>query len=224
MSLEFSARYRTAALIRESKLGTRYLKWIEKNPVSLFHRLAIKPIHLTFIAFFFSLMTIPAYGYALWLGGIGVLVSGAIDTMDGGLARKADQQSRSGAFLDSVLDRYSDFCAVFGIWVYFLRHPVIHPVFITALLFLFLTGSFMVSYSRARGEGLGVSTSEGFFSRAERVILLGAGSVLNDGLIRLFPSQSWLADHLFILILLLLLTLGTHITALQRIIYLAKNL
>lgn len=200
------------------------MKWVEERPVSIFHRLAIKPIHLTFLAFFISLMTIPAYGVALWLGGIGVLVSGAIDTLDGGLARKADQKTRSGAFLDSVLDRYSDFCAVFGIWLYFLRHPVNHPVFLTALLFLFLAGSFMVSYSRARGEGLGLSTSEGFFSRAERVILLGAGSILNDVLIRFFPSQSWLADHLLFLALLFLLTLGTHITALQRIIYLARNL
>jgi CDP-diacylglycerol--glycerol-3-phosphate 3-phosphatidyltransferase len=211
-------------LLRETKLGKRYLKWIEDIAVPFCSRLALKPNTLTFIGFFFSLLTIPAYMYSLWLGGIGVLVSGAIDSMDGGLARKAGQKTRSGAFLDSVLDRYSDFFAVFGIWLYILLNPIDHPKLISALLFLFLSGSFMVSYSRARGEGLGLSMSKGYLGRAERVIALGFGSILSDLFIVIFPSQPWAVNYLFFIVLLFLLALGTHLTALQRIFYLFNNL
>ena len=211
-------------MLRESRLGSRYLKCVEDGPVSFFHRLGVKPDHLTYLALLISLLTIPAFFHSLWLGGLGVLISGAIDTMDGGLARRADQKTRSGAFLDSVLDRYSDFFAVFGIWLFFLKHLPRQSALVTALLFFFLIGSFMVSYSRARGEGLGLSISIGFFGRAERVVCLGLGSILNDLLILAFPSQAWLADHLFFIALLVLLTLGTHLTALQRILYLSKNL
>ncbi len=181
-------------MLRESKFGSRYLDWIEKVPVPFLYRLALKPNHLSIIGLFFSLLTIPAYGYSLWLGGIGVLVSGAIDSVDGGLARRTKQQTRSGAFLDSVLDRYSDFFAVFGIWLYFSFNPPNNgKLLITALLFLFLTGSFLVSYSRARGEGLGLSVSVGYFGRAERVVTLGIGSIITDLLIAIFPSQTWAA-------------------------------
>lgn len=211
-------------MLRESRLGSRYLKCVEDGPVSFFHRLGVKPDHLTYLALLISFLTIPAFFHSLWLGGLGVLLSGAIDTMDGGLARKANQKTRSGAFLDSVLDRYGDFFAVFGIWLFFLKHLSRQSALVTALLFFFLIGSFMVSYSRARGEGLGLSISIGFFGRAERVVCLGLGSILNDLLIFAFPSQTWLADHLFFIALLVLLTLGTHLTALQRILYLSKNL
>jgi len=211
-------------LLRETKLGKRYLKGIDDFAVPFCSRLALKPNTLTFIGLFFSLLTIPAYLYSLWLGGIGVLVSGAIDNMDGGVAKKADQQTRSGAFLDSVIDRYSDFFAVFGIWLYFFVNPLKHPNLMTALLFLFLSGSFMVSYSRARGEGLGLSMSVGFLGRAERMIALGVGSILNDLLMDIFPSQAWAVNHLFFILLLFLLALGTHLTALKRILFLFKNL
>ncbi|MGA3085516.1 MAG: CDP-alcohol phosphatidyltransferase family protein [Thermodesulfobacteriota bacterium] len=211
-------------MLRETNLGKRYLKWIEDIAVPFCSRLALKPNTLTFIGLFFSLLTIPAYMYSLWLGGIGVLVSGTLDTLDGGLAKKTNQQTRSGAFLDAVLDRYSDFFAVVGIWLYFFINPLEHPNLMTALLFLFLTGSFLVSYSRARGEGLGLSISIGYLSRAERVIALGVGSILNDLLIIIFPYQAWLTNGLLFIALLFLLALGTHLTALQRILYLYNNL
>jgi len=197
---------------------------VEEVPVPLFARLAFKPNHLTFIALFFSLLTIPAYLYSLWLGGIGVLVSGIADTMDGGLARRTHQKTRSGAFWDSVLDRYSDFFMVFGIWLFFLTHPNHLQILITALLFLFLSGSFFVSYSRARGEGLGLSVSIGHFGRAERLVFLGFGSIGNDLLKGLFPSQAWSADYWVMVSLLFILAVGTHLTALKRISYLAKHL
>ncbi len=212
-------------MLRKSRFGTRYLRWVEEVPVPFLYHLALTPNHLSITGLVLSLLTIPAYSYSLWLGGVGVLVSGVIDTLDGGLARKAGQQTRSGAFLDSVLDRYSDFSAIFGIWLYFLFHPIHHQNnLITALLFLFLAGSYLVSYSRARGEGLGLSVSVGSFGRAERVIILGLGSILNDLLTILLPTQTWASDHLFFISILLLLTIGTHLTALQRLHFIFNSL
>jgi CDP-diacylglycerol---glycerol-3-phosphate 3-phosphatidyltransferase len=212
-------------LLRESRFGRRYLKWLEEVPVPRLYHLAITPNQLSIIGLFFSLLCIPAYSYSLGLGGIGVLISGAIDTLDGSLARKGSQQSPSGAFLDSVLDRYSDFFAIFGIWLYFLFNPINNrQLLITSLLFLFLTGSFLVSYSRARGEGLGLSVSVGYFGRAERIITLGVGSIITDLLVFFFPTLTWAADRLFFIAILLLLTVGTHLTALRRIYFLFKNL
>jgi CDP-diacylglycerol--glycerol-3-phosphate 3-phosphatidyltransferase len=174
-------------LLRESKIGGRYLKWIEKTPVPFLSRRSF-------------------------------------DTLDGSLARRSGRNSKAGAFLDSVLDRYSDFFYLFGIWVYFLVHRGSQVVLLTAVLFFAFLGFFMVSYSRARGEGLGLSVSEGIFGRAERVLCLGMGCILNDLLIGFFPGSNWLGDHRVIISLLILLTLGTHWTALQRIRTLTKNL
>lgn len=212
-------------MLRESRIGRLYLKWIEEVPVPFLTQRSLKPNHLSITGLIFSLLSIPAYSYSLWLGGVGVLVSGAIDTLDGCLARKANQQSPSGAFLDSIFDRYSDFFAIFGIWLFFLSNPVHnYSLLINVLLLLFLTGSFLVSYSRARGEGLGLPVSVGYFGRAERVITLGAGSLVTDLLIILFPDQTWASDHLFFIALLLFLAVGTHLTALRRILFVLKNL
>lgn len=186
-------------MLRESRFGRRYLKWIEEVPVPFFSRLTVKPDHLSFAGLFLSLLTIPAFGYSLWLGGIVLLVSGGIDTLDGSLARKAGQQSLSGAFLDSVSDRYSDFFTVFGLWLFLLFHPGHeYQRLITGILFLFLAGSFLVSYSRARGEGLGLSVSLGSFGRAERIITLGVGSIITDLLTVIFPLNPGLRIVFFL--------------------------
>jgi CDP-diacylglycerol--glycerol-3-phosphate 3-phosphatidyltransferase len=211
-------------LLRESKIGHRYLKWIEESPVSFLARLSCKPNQLTFSAFLIGLATLPAFVYSLWLGGCGILLSGVFDTLDGSLARRSGRNTRAGAFLDSVLDRYGDFLSLFGIWLYFLVHREGQLVLLTPVLFFALLGFFMVSYTRARGEGLGLSMTGGLFGRAERVLSLGGGCILNDLLSGLFPGSTWLGHHGFIISLLILLTLGAHWTALQRIRYLTKNL
>ncbi|HMK65854.1 MAG TPA: CDP-alcohol phosphatidyltransferase family protein [Thermodesulfobacteriota bacterium] len=210
-------------MIRESKLGQWYLTWVERVPISILAQTSLKPNHLTYLGFIAGLLTIPAYGYTLWLGGLAVLVSGFIDTLDGSLARKTGQKTKSGAFLDSVFDRYSDFSIVLGIWVYYRLHSHPWPSLIVLILFLFLSGSFLVSYARARGEGLGVSAQLGLFSRGERVVVLGLGSIINDLLMAFFPVVPGFPDGI-LWFLLILLALGTHLTALQRIIYLSKRL
>ncbi|MBI5583452.1 MAG: CDP-alcohol phosphatidyltransferase family protein [Deltaproteobacteria bacterium] len=211
-------------MLRESGLGRRYLKWVELVPVPFCQRLALSPNHLTFLALFFSLLILPAYVHSLWLGGLAVLAAGALDTLDGGLARRTGRQSKTGAFLDSVFDRYSDFFIHLGLWLYFWTH---YPPLLTAatlLLFFLLLGSFMVSYTRARGEGLGLSAAVGFFGRGERILTLGLGSLLADLFPRLQPAAAWARTEVLVLGLVSLLVLGVHLSALQRIIYLARRL
>jgi len=203
-------------LLRESKLGRLYLQWVEAGPTALLHRTAFQPNHLTFSALFFSVLVIPAFIHSLWLGGLTVLIAGALDTLDGALARKAGRTSPSGAFLDSVLDRTSDFFIYLGLWAaLYLRAPNLF-LWVTLLIFFCIQGSYLVSYARARGEGLGISTSVGLFGRAERLVTLGVGSIVSDLLRMVWPQRPWLEQQGFILGLLLLLALGVHLSALKR--------
>ena len=211
-------------MLRESKLGRRYLQWVEAGPTALLHRTAFQPNHLTFLALFCSVLVIPAFFHSFWLGGLAVLIAGALDTLDGALARKAGQTSPAGAFLDSVLDRTSDFFIYLGLWAgLYLRAPNLF-IGVTLLIFFCIQGSYLVSYARARGEGLGISTSVGLFGRAERLVTLGVGSIVNDLLRMVWPHRPWLEHQRFILGLLLLLALGVHLSALQRMVYVIKHL
>jgi phosphatidylglycerophosphate synthase len=100
-------------------------------------------------------------------GGWLYLAVGILDLCDGRIARATGRASRAGAFCDSVADRWSE-CAIFaGMTVYYQRTWVIY-VILTALC-----SSLMVSYTRARAEGLGVSADAGTMQRPERVLLLG---------------------------------------------------
>jgi CDP-diacylglycerol--glycerol-3-phosphate 3-phosphatidyltransferase len=200
------------------------LQWVATCPTALLHRTAFQPNHLTFSALFFSVLVIPAYIQSFWLGGLTVLIAGALDTLDGALARKAGRTSPSGAFLDSVLDRISDFFIYLGLWAaLYLRAPNLF-LWVTLLIFFCIQGSYLVSYARARGEGLGVSTSVGLFGRAERLVTLGVGSIVNDLLRLVWPQRPWLEQQGFILGLLLLLALGVHLSALQRMVYVFRQL
>ena len=205
-------------MLRESKLGRLYLQWVEACPTALLHRKAFQPNHLTFSALFFSVLVIPAFLHSFWLGGLTVLFAGVLDTLDGALARKAGQSSPSGAFLDSVLDRTSDFFIYLGLWAALVLRAPRLSLWVTLLIFFCIQGSYLVSYARARGEGLGVSTSAGFFGRAERLVTLGLGSIVNDLLRMVWPHRPWLEHQGFLLGLLLLLALGVHLSALQRIV------
>ena len=107
-------------------------------------------------------------------GGIVVLLASALDMLDGALARATGSASRFGAMYDSVLDRFSEAAVLFGIAWYSIdignREEAL-------LAFAAVVGSLMVSYVRARAEGLGVALTDGLFTRAERVVLVGVALV-----------------------------------------------
>jgi CDP-diacylglycerol--glycerol-3-phosphate 3-phosphatidyltransferase len=108
----------------------------------------------------------------LALAGIVYLLAGSLDMLDGALARLAKMSSRFGAFLDSTADRISEGVVFAAIAYYFARHG--QPVD-AALTVLALLGSLLVSYTRARAEGLGLECKVGIVTRAERVVLIALG-------------------------------------------------
>jgi len=116
------------------------------------------------------------------LAGIGVLVAGLFDTFDGALARQTGRVSRFGAMLDSTLDRLSEGVILLSfLYVLAWGGSSLGAVLAGATLML----SFLVSYIRARAEGMGIECSEGWFTRTERVIVLALGLMLNQLVIAL---------------------------------------
>ena len=112
--------------------------------------------------------------YVGWFGGI-LLFAGLFDMMDGRLARMGNMSSTFGALWDSTLDRYSELFSLFGITFYFLLNADLLSGIVT---FVALIGSIMVSYVRARAEGLQVECKVGLMQRPERVVLTALGAIL----------------------------------------------
>jgi phosphatidylglycerophosphate synthase len=114
------------------------------------------------------------FSYLGWAGGL-ILFAGLFDMLDGQVARLGKMSSSFGAFLDSVLDRYSELFMFLGICYYLVSH---HYLVSSLFAFIGMIGSMMVSYTRARAEGLGVQCKGGLMQRPERVILVGTAAVL----------------------------------------------
>lgn len=111
--------------------------------------------------------------YVGW-GGFTILIAGLFDMIDGRLARVGNMSSKFGALYDSVLDRYSEMVMFLGICYYL----VAHSFFLSSLFaFIALIGSMMVSYTRARAEGLGIDCSVGMMQRPARVVTIGASAM-----------------------------------------------
>ena len=108
-------------------------------------------------------------------GGALILFAGLFDMMDGRLARVTGMSSKFGALYDSVLDRYSELFMFLGICFY-LSHQ---DYFVSSVFtFLAMIGSLMVSYVRARAEGLGIECSDGLMQRPERILLIGISAII----------------------------------------------
>ncbi|HXB95477.1 MAG TPA: CDP-alcohol phosphatidyltransferase family protein, partial [Puia sp.] len=111
--------------------------------------------------------------YVGWAGAL-ILFAGLFDMLDGQVARLGNMSSPFGALYDSVLDRYSELILFLGICYYL----VAHHYFISSLFaFIGLIGSMMVSYTRARAEGLGIECKDGLMQRPERVIIVGVSAL-----------------------------------------------
>ena len=150
----------------------------------------------------------------LVVSGILILFGGSFDMIDGAVARAQTNLRASGALLDSVIDRYSEGFLFLGVLIYFYTLESLIGII---LAFGAWFGSILVSYVRARAEGLQVNGKVGLMQRPERIILLGAGALLQGLLLHKFPIIQ--ANGLILLCVLGVLTLTTHITALHRLIF-----
>jgi len=147
---------------------------------------------LTVIGLLLSIVTalVIARGY-LVIGGLLVLFAGVFDMFDGAMARVRGVSTSFGAFLDSTLDRYSESIILFGLLFYALQHPGLQDALWPApheqtwmIIFIYasVVGSLMVSYTKARAEGLGIECKTGLLARPERVILLAIGLLSQTGI------------------------------------------
>lgn len=141
-----------------------------------------------------------AAGGHLLPAGVVMLIFSALDLLDGALARKTGTVTKFGAVFDSVLDRLSEAAVLAGLLFHYSQLGG-HTEEI-ALIYAAIVGSIMVSYVRARAEGIGLELREGLFTRAERVILLGGALLFGGQVLR---------------IALWVLALLAHFTAAQRV-------
>ncbi|TDO29049.1 DUF4833 domain-containing protein [Sediminibacterium goheungense] len=111
--------------------------------------------------------------YVGWAGAL-VLFAGLFDMLDGQVARLGKMSSSFGAMFDSVLDRYSELIMFLGICYYLIAH---HYFLSSLFAFIAMIGSMMVSYTRARAEGLGIECKDGLMQRPERVVLIGVSAI-----------------------------------------------
>ena len=152
----------------------------------------------------------------LVFGGIFLLISSTFDMLDGSIARASKTTSLFGAFLDSTIDRISEFLIFSSILIYYLINDskTSNSNIIPIILCITSIGtSFLVSYTRARAEGLHIKCTVGIFTRAERIIVLFLGIIL---------SPIVIIDT--IIVSLAIITILSFITVIQRIIYTQKHL
>jgi CDP-diacylglycerol--glycerol-3-phosphate 3-phosphatidyltransferase len=140
-------------------------------------------------------------------GGLVILLAGAFDLLDGPLARATGKTTRFGAFLDSTLDRLSEAAVIGGILAYYAYHE---GTWESLLAYATFVGSVMVSYLRARAEGLGVKCEVGIFTRAERVVVMSIGLIVGQ----------WI--DLAIPIMLGIITALAFVTVIQRLIHVRR--
>lgn len=148
-----------------------------------------------------------------WIGwgGAILLFSGLFDMMDGRLARLGNMSTTFGAFWDSTLDRYSELFSLFGITLYLMTASGIWAGVIT---FLALVGSIMVSYVRARAEGLGIECKVGLMQRPERVVVTALAAIITG----MTSSLWWLIGGMALIAVL------ANITAFWRVAHCYKQL
>ncbi len=168
--------------------------------------------------------------YVGWAGAL-ILFAGLFDMLDGQVARLGNMSSTYGALFDSVLDRYSEFIMFLGICYYLISH---HYFLSSLFAFIAMMGSIMVSYTRARSEGLGIENKGGLMQRPERVVLTGV-SALACGIAGNFIGGDYklyidlLPFHIFetmsiFTIPLTIMAILTNITAIKRLLHAKKAL
>lgn len=206
------------------------------NPlINLLVKLKITPNMITSIGLFLNIVAAVIFviggeqddrgdmTYVGW-GGFTILVAGLFDMIDGRLARISGMSNDFGALYDSVLDRYSEMIMFLGICFYLISQDY----FLSSLFaFIALIGSVMVSYTRARAEGLGIDCSVGLMQRPARVVTIGAAAMFcgifyyfigNFPSIKISSSPVVLFENITIFTLpVTIVAVMANVTAIQRL-------
>ncbi|MDQ7029955.1 MAG: CDP-alcohol phosphatidyltransferase family protein [Ardenticatenia bacterium] len=159
--------------------------WLVGRVARLVATSGVSPNALTVMGFAFTagVAVVLAQG-AFVVGGVLLIVSALFDTLDGGVARATGRVSPFGAFLDSTLDRWAEALLYGGLlWWFWQQNQGLEAT----LAYATIIGSLLVSYTRARAEGLGIECKVGWFTRFERIAILVLGLLLDQITFALVP-------------------------------------
>jgi phosphatidylglycerophosphate synthase len=184
-------------------LSSKFSHIFDKPLSALAGRIEVDPNVITLTGVAVTLIAALCIPYSLVLGGLLILFSGLFDMLDGVVARVNGRATEFGAFLDSVLDRYSDSFLLIGFAWYFLRNDSLSGAFLSIGS---LAGALIISYTKARAEGLGRECNVGLMERPERVILMALGAL-----------TGWVTGMIWVFFIL------THFTVAQRIYHVWKE-
>lgn len=194
---------------------------MDKRAIQHSARKVLEPVVNAMASFGISPMLVSAFGLAISVwgavvvargsllgGGIFLLLAGLCDVLDGDLARKLGKASSFGAFIDSLLDRVSEFAYFGGILIFVIRSPNDIPAYEPVVILIALMGSVLTSYARARAEGLGIECKVGVMERPERIGLLALGLI---------------AGYKFLMAVMMLLAVTTMVTVVQRVVHVRRE-
>ena len=178
-------------------------------------RTGVRPNTITTVGTGLVLLSAVVYATGhIRIGGLLLLLSGVADTLDGQVARGGAMVTRFGAFYDSTLDRVGDGATFIGIGAFLLTAPdIAHRIPAVILCMIAILASVLVSYARARAEGLGLDCKVGIAQRAERVLGLGVASLV-------FGAGP---GGILLEAIVALLAVASIITVVQRFIYVYQH-
>ena len=179
--------------------------------VDFFIAHSLNPNWFTTVGFFLSILTAVLFGMGkIPLAGALILLAGTFDIIDGRVARATNRVTKFGALYDSTLDRYAEVMIFFGLAYYYVEHNyLLRSVSVSVAI----GGSLMVSYIRARAEGLNFECKVGIMQRPERIVLLGIGSLLVPIFTRINPDYALYPLDTAIIVIAIL----SNFTAIQRL-------
>lgn len=199
--------------LRHTVFADYFYRILERSHIPQAKQSLLTPNQVTVLGLFLAvLVPIGFYVHPVW-GLLFMIFSGCADAMDGLVAKKQGTHTAFGAFLDSTFDRISDFFYLFGFWVLCWHSERV--ILVSALVFLAFLFSFMISYTKARVEGLGIVCEKGLMERGLRSVYLILWALALCLFPPLFDAILW-----FGLIVFCILTLCTVI---QRIIHIRSE-
>ncbi|HBF12189.1 MAG TPA: hypothetical protein DDW49_02165 [Deltaproteobacteria bacterium] len=220
--LAFRPIYRKKGVTQEiqerhaSKFLNRWMReywfWLTDPIIRFFIRFHITPNQITCLGTFIGVLSGLFFSLGHFgLGGWCMIWGASFDMFDGKVARLTNKETKSGAYFDSIMDRVSE-GAVFAGLIFYYRESLVLWIAVMALL-----GSFMVSYTKAKGDEMNARYNGGSMQRPERIVYLGVGAVFS-------PVFSWMLSHYFPLLTtealyvlpLFLVALMTWVTSLNR--------
>jgi CDP-diacylglycerol--glycerol-3-phosphate 3-phosphatidyltransferase len=194
------------------RIVMEYGYWMIDAPANLMVRLRVTPNMITTLSLLFTLGAAVLFGMGRMAEGGWALIFGFFcDAWDGIVARKTGSSSMAGEFYDATVDRYNDLFAFLGLMYYYRNDPL--PL---ALATLAMVGSTLTSYTRAKGESVGVDPNVGWMQRHERGVYLGLATTLAP-VVAWFTERGAARPHYFsIVAALALMAVTANVTAIWR--------